>query len=196
MSILNELMDQFSGPALDALSQQLGTDPGQTQSAISAALPMIVGAMAKQASTQEGAEALHQDIAQNHDGSIMDNLTGFLSSTDNGLGPAILGQLFGQKQGHVEAGVSQVSGLDAGVTGKLLENLAPVVMGMLGRQQQGGGMDIGGLASVLMNARGTAQQDTGIAGTAMSMITNMLDQDRDGNPLDDIAGMLGNFLKK
>ena len=121
MSLLQTLTEQISGSALKGLAGQLGIDEGIAGSAISAALPMIVGAMAKNASTQEGAESLTNALAKDHDGSILDNLGGFLSSTDNGPGAGILKHVFGGKRGMVEQGVSQVSGLDAGKAGALLE---------------------------------------------------------------------------
>jgi hypothetical protein len=195
MSLLNQLTEQLSGPALEALSKQLGADPSQTQSAIAAALPMIVGAMGNQAATEQGAQALQQHVQQN-DGSILDNLTGFLGSTDNGIGPQLIESFFGGNKNEVHEGITQVSGLNAGQAGSLLENLAPVVMGMMGRQnQQGGGLDIGSLVGMFMNSRGMGgNQNAG--GGVMGMLNNMLDSDRDGSAIDDVAGMLGGFLKK
>ena len=58
MSLLQTLTEQISGSALSGLAGQLGADEGTTQSAIAAALPMIIGAMAKNASSDQGATAL------------------------------------------------------------------------------------------------------------------------------------------
>jgi len=191
MSLVEQLAGQLSGPALEALAGQLGADQQTTSSAITAALPMIVGAMAKNASTEQGASALAGALERDHDGSILDNLGGFLGSTDNGAGAAILGHVFGGKQGAVEQGVSQMSGMDSGMVSVLLQNLAPIVMGQLGRQQRQGGMDAGSIAGMLINER---QQQSGTGSTAMDMITRMMDQDGDGSMLDDIGGMLGKLF--
>lgn len=200
MDFLNQVMEQFSGPALSALSQQLGADEGQTQAALSAALPMLMGAMSKVASQEQGAAALQQ-VVQQDDGSIMDNLMGFLSSTDNGIGPQLIESFFGQRQADVQNGISQVSGLNMDQAGGLLQNIAPVVIGMLGRmnktqaQQGQGGIDIGSLVSMFtQQSRGMGQQgdNSGIAG----MVSSFLDRDGDGSAIDDVAGMLGGLLRR
>lgn len=196
MSILNDLTNQLSGPALQALSQQLGADSQNTQSAISAALPMLIGAMARNASQDQGAQALNQALAKDHDGSILSNLQGFLSSPDNGPGPGILRHVLGGNQPQVAQGVSQMSGLNTAQVVQLLQNLAPIVMGMLGQQQRSRGLDAGGLASILQGERQEAAQQPGQAGAALSMLNSLLDRDGDGSALDDIGGMLGGLFGK
>lgn len=192
MSLIEQLSQQLSGSALQSLSQQLGADQSTTSSAISAALPMIVGAMAKNASSQDGAASLHNALVKDHDGSILDNLGGFLSSTDNGPGAGILKHVFGNNQSNVQQGVSQLSGMDISKVGPLLQNLAPIVMGMLAKKQQQQGLDMGGLAGMLINEKKSAATS---GNPALDMLSGFLDQDGDGSMLDDIGGMLGKFLK-
>src|SRR5690606_29756482 len=57
-TLTDDIFSQLSGPALQQISQQLGTGQAQTAGAISAALPMILGAMGRNASQPQGAEAL------------------------------------------------------------------------------------------------------------------------------------------
>lgn len=192
MSLLESLTSQIAGSALEGLTKQLGADQGTTMSAISAALPMIVGAMAKNASSQDGAASLANALEKDHDGGILDNLTDFLGSSDNGAGGAILGHVFGNKRSGVEAGLSQMTGLNTGQAGSLLENLAPLVMGQLGRQKKSNGLGIEDLAGLLA---GESQQARSTSGGAMDLITSLLDQDGDGSVLDDIGGILGKFMK-
>ncbi|MEM7658613.1 MAG: DUF937 domain-containing protein [Bacteroidota bacterium] len=192
MSLLNELTKQLSGPALNALSSQLGADSNTTSTAISAALPMIVGAMAKNASDPQGAQSLDSALAKDHDGGIMDNLTGFLGSSDNGPGAGILKHVFGGKQSTVETGLSQMTGMNQNQIGGLLQNLAPVVMGMLAKQKQSNGLDAGGVAAMLGGEQSRAQAS---GSPAMDMLGKILDQDGDGSFLDDVGGMLGRFMK-
>jgi hypothetical protein len=194
-SILDLVSSQLSGPALQGLTQQLGADEGTVNKAIGAALPMLMGAMAKNAAKPEGAQALDNALAKDHDGSILDNLSGFLGSTDNGPGAAILGHVFGNKRSNVESGLSQMSNLNPQQSGQLLENLAPIVMGMLGRQKKSQGLDASGIAGMLLGASNQAQNDSGMGGMAMNMLNNFLDKDGDGSAIDDIGGMIGGFFK-
>ncbi|RMG20208.1 MAG: DUF937 domain-containing protein [Bacteroidetes bacterium] len=197
MSLIDMLSQQLtSGDALKNLSNQLGVPEGAAASAVSAALPMIVGALARNASKPEGASALDNALAKDHDGSILDNLGGFLSSPDNGPGPGILKHVFGEKRTKIEAGIGSVAGLDAGTAGNLLENLAPIVMGQLGKMKRSEGLDAGGLASILMGSINSGSSDSGFGGAAMSMLTNLLDQDDDGSIMDDVGGMLGGLFGK
>lgn len=192
MSLLESLTSQIAGSALEGLTKQLGADQGTTMSAITAALPMIVGAMAKNASSKDGAASLATALEKDHDGGILDNLTDFLGSSDNGAGGAILGHVFGNKRSGVEAGLSQMTGLNTGQAGSLLENLAPLVMGQLGRQKKSNGLGIEDLAGLLA---GESKQARSTSGGAMDLITSLLDQDGDGSMLDDIGGILGKFMK-
>jgi len=42
-SLVDELMAQLQGAPLQQMAQQLGTSPAQTQDAVGAALPMLLG---------------------------------------------------------------------------------------------------------------------------------------------------------
>src|SRR5262245_33465534 len=141
---LSSLLDQtLQSGALSQIGAQLGTDPQTTSTAVSAALPMLVGALARNASTEGGAQSLASALARDHDGSILDDVGGFLgggAATFSGAG--ILGHLFGGRQQAVEQAVGQSSGLDAQSARQLMAMLAPIVMGALSRRaQQGGGVD-------------------------------------------------------
>jgi hypothetical protein len=194
-SLFEQLSGQLSGPALQALSQQLGADPGTTNAAISAALPMLLGALDKNTDDPQGAKSLQQALAKDHDGSILDNLAGFLGNSDNGAGAAILGHIFGQKQGTVEQGVSKISGLDQSLVPILLQNLAPIVMGYLGKQQRAQNLDPNDLSSMLTKERETVQARGGsTASVAVDLVTRMMDKDGDGSVLDDLGGMLGKLF--
>lgn len=195
-SLFEQLSGQLSGPALEALSQQLGADSGTTSAAVSAALPMLIGALDRNTNDPQGAESLQSALSRDHDGSILNNLTGFLGSSDNGSGAAILGHIFGQKQSNVEQGVSKMSGLSESLVPMLLQNLAPVVMGYLGKAQREQGLDSGGLSSMLTQEREAVQSRGGSTGsTAVDLVTRLMDQDGDGSMLDDLGGMLGKFLR-
>jgi hypothetical protein len=193
MSILNMLTQTVAGDNLDALAGQLGLNKDQASSAISAALPMIMGALAKNTSSQEGAASLANALDKDHDGSILDMAGAFLSSSDNGSGAGILKHLFGNKRGGIESAISSMAGINSNQAGGMLENLAPLVMGMLGQQKRQQGLDIAGLASLI---GGESQQASSTASTAMGLLGNILDRDGDGSMLDDLGGMLGGLLGK
>jgi len=190
-SILESLMQQIGGDGVRKMSQQLGADEGATAKAVQGALPMLMGALAGNASQGSGAESLLGALSRDHDGSILDNLGGFLGSGDTSSGQGILKHVLGAKQPAVQNGLSKMSGLDAGSAGNLLSMLAPLVMGALGKQQRQGGLDVGGLTSLLGGERKQAERAApGITG----MLGKFLDSDGDGSVVDDVAGLVGNLF--
>ena len=145
--ILSSLMGQLGPSAVQQISQQLGAPPGATQSAIQAALPTLLSALANNAQTPQGAQALGSALERDHDGSVLNDLGGFLAGGAAGsAGAAILGHVLGQRQAPVARSLGGATGLDATQSTQLLAMLAPLVMGALGQQQRQEGLDAGGLA--------------------------------------------------
>src|SRR5688572_22665569 len=57
-SLAEELFTQLQGAPLQQVSQQLGIGQMQTSGAVAAALPLLLGALGKNAAQPQGAEAL------------------------------------------------------------------------------------------------------------------------------------------
>lgn len=198
--LLNMLTSQLAGPMIGQLAGQIGASEQQTGAAVSTAVPMLVTALARNASSPQGAEALAGALARDHDGSLLDNIGGLLAGQAAGKqvdGTGILGHLLGAKRGRVEQAVSSSSGLDLGAVAKLLPLLAPIVMSLLGKTKKEQGLDVGGLASMLGGERDEIdRQAPGMAG----MVGQLLDADGDGSVADDLlkmgGGLLGGFLGK
>ncbi|MFN7928683.1 MAG: DUF937 domain-containing protein [Blastocatellia bacterium] len=195
MNIEGLLGQVLSGDNVSAISQQIGADENTTSSAIQAALPMILGGLANNAQSEDGASALAGALDRDHDGSMLDDIAGFVlgggAQQSNGAG--ILGHIFGGQQEAVQQGVSQSSGLDMGTVARLLPILAPIVMGYLGRQKQEQGMDASSLAGMLGGAQQQMQQQQpGL----MGILSSVLDQNHDGSMMDDALRLAGGFLSR
>jgi len=198
MSDLTGLITQaLQGDALTKLSRQIGADEQQTRSAALAALPALLGAMKRNASTAEGATALSTALQSDHDGSILDHLGGFLGGSfqneraANGTG--ILGHILGGQQETVQQGLSGATGLNLSQITKLLPLLAPIVMGALGRsQRQQPQQDGGGLTDLLSGATSSAREQA--PSGALGMLTGFLDKDGDGDIKDDLLKEAGSSV--
>ena len=191
MSLLDMLQQRLGGDAVTQISKQLGTDPATTQTAIAAALPMLVGALARNAQDPDKAGALANALGR-HDGSVLDDVAGYLGRGDTGDGDGILGHVLGGRKETVQTGLGQAAGLDPAKAGTLLAMLAPLVMGALGKAQRDKALDTGGLAGML---GGEQQRATDAAPGVMGMLTSLLDRDHDGSVMDDIGAMLGKLGK-
>ncbi|MGH9938051.1 MAG: DUF937 domain-containing protein [Blastocatellia bacterium] len=190
MNLTGLLSEALNSNTINQISQQLGADEGTTSNAIQAALPMLLGGLANNSANEGGADSLLSALDRNHDGSILDDLGGFLGNFSSGPGAGILGHVFGGGQGAVEQGVSQASGLDMGKVGPLLMMLAPIVMGALGRARREEGIGAADLSGLL----GASAQQAGAGSGLLGALSSILDRDRDGSAIDDVAGMLGGLL--
>ena len=192
MSLLDQLTQSLGPNALQQISQKLNTDQQTTGSAISAALPVLLGALASNAASSNGASALNNALAQ-HDGSALDDVEGAVQQGQNGLGDRILSHVLGNRQPAVTNGIGSATGLDASKVASLLAMLAPIVMGALGKAQRNGGLDAGGLASMLGQER---QRINTNASGGLTGLMGMLDRNDDGSITDDVMGMAGRMFGK
>ena len=91
-----------------------------------------------------------------------------------------------------------MSGLDSGQMGKLMAMLAPLVLGSLGKAKRRDNLGTGGLFDLL---RGESREAERRAPSAIeSLGKQFLDQDGDGQILDDVTrmggGLLGRLFKR
>ncbi|MEM9131097.1 MAG: DUF937 domain-containing protein [Actinomycetota bacterium] len=183
-ALLDGIMEQLGPGGLAQLSQGLGADESAVSAAVAAALPAILGGMANNTRSSEGANSLSNAV-DDHSPTIFDQLGGLLGS-GGGDGAKILGHVLGQRQPYVEQGVARSSGVSLDLVMKLLPILAPLVMGYLSKQKQDNGLDAGGLGEALRQDRDeTEQRSPGLGGLGA-----LLDADGDGSALDDILGRI------
>jgi hypothetical protein len=212
-TLLEQLSGQLGTEQVQAIAKRLGSTPEQTQAAIAAALPTLLGAMGRHAETEAGAHQIHAAVSQAPaESSIMDmlNSVGGLSGLGNMLGmgsgsqaapaqPAsipgadILGSLLGNKQNKVSDAIGKSSGMNASQVGPLLGMLAPMLISALGSKTQGkmGPTDLAGM----LNGEKQAMEKS----ASTSFVGRLLDQDGDGDfDLGDVMklGMSKLFGKK
>ncbi|MEM9076387.1 MAG: DUF937 domain-containing protein [Bacteroidota bacterium] len=191
MSGLLDLLNSPMGKQLvSGVAGQTGQSENQTADVLSMAMPLLMGAMKKNASTPGGAQGLMNALSSKHDGSILDDLGGlFGGGVDQGViddGAGILGHVFGTKQPQVENALSSKSGIDAGSISQILQIAAPIVLGYLGKQTRQQNLNspdaLTGLLGGLMGGNNTQKEQ--------SLIETFLDSDGDGSVIDDLAGMV------
>ena len=197
---MSGIMDLLQGPmgqmVIQGVGSQLGQDNSKTQSALSSAIPMLMGALKKNASNPETASGLLNALNSKHDGSLLDNISDIFGGGNVNEdviedGDKILGHVLGEKKEVVAAAISKQNGLDMGSAMNILKMAAPIVMGMLGKQtRQSNVSNPTDLTNIIGNMIGGNQQ----AERESSFIEKLLDQDGDGSVVDDLFNMGKKFF--
>lgn len=191
--ILDILNSDMGKTIINGVAKQSGQSTDKTSSVLTMALPVLMGAMKRNAATPEGAQGLMGALSGKHDGSILDNLGGlFNGGVDENVmqdGAGILGHVLGGSQKNVTSALSKKSGLDTGTIMQILQVAAPLVMGYLGKQsKQQNVSNSNGMSDLLGGLLGGGSA----APQQQSLIESVLDGNGDGSILDDVAGMVLN----
>ncbi len=184
-NLLTDILgSQISDDFLEKTGKSLNLDKEKTKSAIDKALPFLMTALSKNASTKDGATQLSNALKKDHDGGILGHMGELISNPENGAGKGILKHVLGNNQSKVEDFISQKNGMDKEGVGKMLQILAPMVMGGLGKVQKEGNLNPNQLAGILKVAGGSMDKD-GVMGFAIKF----LDKNGDGDVKDDLFRM-------
>ena len=168
MELTNILGALTGNDAVSAISENLKIDSKQVSSVITNALPSLLGAMQKNASTPGGAEALAKALGDHamNAGNIVNNLKG----ADLIDGSKILGHIFGGNLTNVLGGISKQTGVASNAVNNILASIAPSLLAILGKQNgNAGAAGLGGLLGAILGG-GTQSQSTGGLGGLGSIL--------------------------
>lgn len=199
-SILDFLDSETGKQFVQKSSKEVNESPEKVKSALGMALPMLLGAMKKNTTSEEGKKNLNTALEdEKHNGSVLDSLKSGNLSSLLGEGPGILGHIFGGKQQQISEGVSSAVGMDSSKVMKLLQMAAPVIMGILGKQKRKDQVGQGGISELIGSVMGSNSSHD------QSLLETFMDSDSAGNVAKDVAGKLfggkdkskglGNFFK-
>ena len=197
--ILDLLNSDMGKQIIRSVSEKTGLDASQATNVVSSTLPALLGQMQNNLTSKDGASGLLTALTSGkHDGSILDNLGGFLKGGDFSDGNKILGHVLGGNQDQMVQGLSSKTGVDSSIISKILPMLAPIIMGYLAKQTKKDGVSTGsGLNDIL----------GGLMGGNGGGLTSMLDQNGDGkldvsdamsavNKKGGLGGLLGKLFSK
>jgi len=177
------ILSQVSGTVQDKLASRNKLDTSTTSTAVEDALTAILGGLQQNVKTKSGAEKLDTALAKDHSGSVLEDLAGAVSDGSlQGDGGKILSHIFGRKKADVTDKVAESSGVNSSTAGDILSTLAPIVLGQLGKTKKSEGLDAGGVADKILRQQLPK-------GTLATLLTGLLDRDKDGQIVDDILDM-------
>lgn len=196
--ILGSLLHELGGGGVGEIARTVGVESSDVTSVLSGAVPAILAGLTRNSSSGAGAASLLDALDRNHDGSVLDDVIGYLGGGGNVAdGAGILGHVLGTRRSNVESAISRSTGVDLASVGQIMAMVAPLIMGALGRANRQHEFDASDLAAALGRQHHAARQT---APSAMDVFSKMLDSDGDGDPMDDIVKMgselLGGLFKQ
>lgn len=176
MNILETILAAQNGGAVKQMGQQLGLGEDQAATVLSALVPALAGGFQRNMQSSGGLESLVGALMKGQHQQYLENPAALGQATADGNG--ILGHILGSKDvsRQVATRAAAQTGLDSSILKQALPIVAAMMMGAMAKQQRGG---------AAMAPAGTS------GGGLLSMLTPMLDQNRDGSIVDDVMGMLG-----
>lgn len=174
MNILNTILQSgLSDNLINSMSSKTGIDSSSVQNLIQDLAPQLLnGAKANLASDNDSSDLINMISNTN-----LDSIANHPEEIENMDTSNMLDQLFSslnENESDVVSAMSAKSGIDASSISSLIPMIAPLIMGALNKQTNLGSMD------------------TSNTNDITSMLTNFIDQDKDGSVVDDLLGMAKN----
>lgn len=199
-----DILNQAGG--IGAIARELGVDEGTAATGAAALLPAILGGFKGQAQAQpEGLGGLVNMIGGMGGGGLLASVLGAGPSNVD-AGNNILGQIFGSKD--VSRAVAADAETKTGISGDLLKKMLPLiamaVAGYMAHHASGGqaapaqdnsGGGLGGMLGGMLGGLMGGGQQAAAPAPGLGGLGGLLDMDHDGNPLNDIIGMAGKFVR-
>ena len=132
MSITDDLYSRLQDGHIGRIGEQLGIPQPQAQAAVAAALPLLLGALGRNAQQPQGATSLFNALGR-HAGVGVGNAVEAALGGGADCG-SILGHVFGRREGSASQGLGAATGLGSEKAGALLRLLAPVVMAYIAKR--------------------------------------------------------------
>ncbi len=180
MDIINIIAKQLSDPRVyQQLSSNAGTKPQEAQQVTQNALPLLLKALQQNASTPDGAQSLQNALKQ-HQNDPVNDLLGFFKNVDTEDGSKILQHIFADRKDDVQADLANKVGLQNNQVSNLLVQLAPLVLGALGNQQQAQGNQgnvndlLSNVIGLMSNQQMQRSNQTGILGLILGFLKKFL----------------------
>ncbi|PID59462.1 MAG: hypothetical protein CR986_06205 [Ignavibacteriae bacterium] len=168
-NILEDFMGSIGGEAVSKLSSQLGIDKSTAGAIIPQVLPMVLGGLKKQKDSNGGEERVEHILNKYGSSNVLDNVGDLFSAKAKDPNPdPSLGGLLGNAGEQASNLIGKQFNLDSNTATKIIPMVAPLVLGFLTKKKN--------------------------EGAGLSGIASLLDQDGDGNILDDVGGFLLNSL--
>ncbi|MFC2164081.1 DUF937 domain-containing protein [Acidobacteriota bacterium] len=165
-SFIEELMESFGPEVNRSLSANMGLDQKTVGQVIPAIAPLILGGLKRQMETRGGADRADHILNKYGSADVLNRIDDEIATRSRDENPdPRLGGLLGDSGVQAADTISKQFKIDPSIAMKLIPVLAPIILGALSNKRDKDGLGSNGIAS-------------------------LIDQDGDGQILDDVAGFL------
>jgi len=175
----------INNPAIvKSIAKQVGINLDDAGSIIGKLAPILMGGAKANLDSDRDSGGLIKKIESNEYADIFNKPEEHVSKGNfKDMGNDILAELTGSKEKSREVAhhVEKETGISSSIIKSVLPMLAPMIIGALTNKS----------ASSLNNS-----SNTNSAGGITDMLSNLIDQDKDGSAIDDIMGMATKFIFK
>lgn len=202
--LAGSVFQQLDQSHIESIAGQLGVDPGQASDAIQQALPLLLGGLARNSASPQGAQSLYSALERNHADVDVGGLLGSIfggggraaTGSGGGIGDVLGAVLGGGAGSHAGGGgIGDVLGAVLGGGGAPASNgagiLGHIFGGRRGQAEQGLGRTTG------LGGAGAGQLLAMLAPLVMAVLGNMArKQGLDANGLSGVLGQERNRLQQ
>ena len=182
---IGSILNLVSGEGVAALGKVAGADEKSVSTVVSTALPLLVGKMQSNVSSRDGAVSLGKALSE-HAGADISDVGSFLTNADGKDGKKILAHILGDDQTAVTKAISKKSGLTSSKVTKILAQLAPLLLTLLGNGKQDEDNSSNSLSGLLQGVLGNSN--------ASGLLGGLLGGSSSGSSSSN--GLLGGLLGK
>jgi len=155
-NLVSYMMQFLTPDMIGRIAGALGLNRNDAQSGVNAVVPALLAAFSGLADKPGGAQSLVNTVKQQS--GVLDNFASMIGGNNLSSfierGSSLLTSLLGSHdQSALTGAVARFAGLGQNKASSLLGMLAPVVMGLIGRQIGTRGVDIGSLTSLLASQK-------------------------------------------
>src|SRR5713101_10190485 len=155
-NLVSYMMQFLTPDMIGRIAGALGLNRSDAQSGVGAVVPALLAAFSGVADKPGGAQSLVNTVRQQS--GVLDNFAGMIGGNNQSSfierGSSLLTSLLGSHdQAALTGAVARFAGLGQNKATSLLGMLAPVVMGLIGRQIGTRGVDVGSLTGLLASQK-------------------------------------------
>ena len=150
----------LSGGGVKAISKRTKLPASDVAKVMSYGIPTLLGGMNRNVATAEGEQSLASAL-RDHSADDVSNVGAFLKGSDLKDGKKIIAHVLAGDQDDVVEQISRASGVSTGKTISILALLAPLLLSLLGGQQNQGGSSFSLPGQLLSTMLGGGSQSSG-----------------------------------